>query len=402
MKSVCPPEMSASDQDVMFRVPGGCMVHFIGFFGCLVGCNPSCEQSGSFRYIFDIRKPAYEVQEMKLRHHIILHSVIWLLFMGIPVASSLLSYQGSPSLTAYLIIFSIINVSCFYSSYFYSSAFVLDKGRPLSLLWMLVLIILIFTGLRMLGEEVIIRFFPEDEDMGKEWYISVLVNLVNVLIYSVIALLLAFFTSWVKTRQQKDTLDKERQQAELALLRSQINPHFLFNTLNNLYSLVYRKSDDAPGALMKLSEIMRYMLYEANAEKVLLEKEIVYIRSYIELQQLRLSQPDFIELKVTGNPGGRMIPPMLLITFVENAFKHGNKSVSSPGIVINIQNHPEEFVFEISSYLVEGIMQQKDPHHGIGLQNVKRRLELTYPDRHDLLIGLSKEKFYVKLRIDGT
>jgi two-component system, LytTR family, sensor kinase len=151
---------------------------------------------------------------------------------------------------------------------------------------------------------------------------------------------------------------------------------------------------------MKLSEILRYMLYNSNTEKVLLEKEITYIRSFIELQQLRLSTPNFIKLDVQGSVEGKLIPPMLLITFVENAFKHGSKNIPAPGIIIAIHCIDDEFTFEITSYIANGQMQNKDPHKGIGLQNVKRRLELLYPGRHDLLVGYGEDKFYVKLRID--
>jgi two-component system LytT family sensor kinase len=212
-------------------------------------------------------------------------------------------------------------------------------------------------------------------------------------------LLITFFVGWIKAQKQKDELEKQSQQAEIALLRSQINPHFLFNTLNNLYSLVYRKSDEAPGALMKLSDILRYMLYESNTEKVLLEKEITYIKSYIELQQLRITTPNFIQFTLKGAPEGKLIPPMLLITFIENAFKHGNKNVDAPGIIINIDCEGGSFLFDIKSYLNESEVQTKDPQQGIGMQNVKRRLELTYRGKHELFAGIEGNTYHVKLNL---
>jgi hypothetical protein len=338
---------------------------------------------------------------MKFKHHVLLHTSFWLLFLGLPVVSALQSEKGMPGLIEYLIVISFINVLNFYSCYFFISSIILKKNKPFSWLWILLPFLVFFTWARMLTDYGIEMWIGGWASPAMPWYVVGIKHFINTLIFTVISVLISFFVGWVKTQQQKNELIRQTQQAELALLRSQINPHFLFNTLNNLYSLVYRKSDEAPGALMKLSEILRYMLYDANEEKVLLEKEVTYIKSYIELQQLRLSKPDFIKLTIEGDPGNRTIPPMLLITFIENAFKHGNKSVESPGIVIHLQNSTDEFIFEVSSYLVEGSAQNKDPYSGIGLQNVRRRLELSYPGKHDLLIGLSNEKFYVKLTIDG-
>lgn len=337
---------------------------------------------------------------MKLKHHILVHTIFWLLFLGLPVTSSLLSEKASPGLLQYLVVFGLLNLLNFYACYFFISLFVLKNARSLRLLWILLPVLIFFTCLRIFAEYTIEYLYNPEGTAAMTWYISAIRHAINTLIFTVISTLITFFFGWIKSQKQKNDLEKQNQQAELAILRSQINPHFLFNTLNNLYSLVYRKSDEAPGALMKLSDILRYMLYESAAEKVELDKEIAYIRSFIELQQLRLSTPDFIKLNIKGNSGGRLIPPMLLITFVENAFKHGNKGVTAPGIVINIENNSDEFIFEISSFLAKGQLQNKDPNRGIGLQNVKRRLELMYPGRHDLLVGFGEEKFYVKLRID--
>ena len=148
------------------------------------------------------------------------------------------------------------------------------------------------------------------------WYFS---SFRLVFIHAIYAILIRFSIDWFETQKLKSQLILQNKASELALLRSQVNPHFLFNTLNNIYSLVHKKSEDAPAAVMKLSAIMRYMLYDATTDKVLLEKEIDYLQSFIELQKLRLRTHDFVELKITGNPEGRTIAPMLLIPFVENA-----------------------------------------------------------------------------------
>lgn len=203
-----------------------------------------------------------------------------------------------------------------------------------------------------------------------------------------------------QAQQLKTELTAQNQTSELALLRTQINPHFLFNTLNNIYSLVYQRSDDAPQAVMKLSEIMRYMLYEATSEKVLLQNEINYLKSFIELQLLRLKSKEFVSFNITGNVDNRNISPMLLIAFVENAFKHGVKRGINPGIMINLDVSDRTINFEVINYCRKNDISNKDTTGGIGLTNIKRRLELLYPNKFALDILNNDDTYHVKLQIE--
>ncbi|HEY4786656.1 MAG TPA: histidine kinase, partial [Bacteroidales bacterium] len=203
-----------------------------------------------------------------------------------------------------------------------------------------------------------------------------------------------------QAQQLKTELTAQNQTSELALLRSQINPHFLFNTLNNIYSLVYQRSEDAPEAVMKLSEIMRYMLYEATSEKVLLANEINYLKSFIELQLLRIKNREFVSFNVAGNFDGRKISPMLLIAFVENAFKHGVKRGINPGIIINLDVLDNKLNFEVINYCRKNNTANKDNTGGIGLTNIKRRLELLHPNKFKLDILNNEEVYHVKLQIE--
>jgi LytS/YehU family sensor histidine kinase len=220
-----------------------------------------------------------------------------------------------------------------------------------------------------------------------------------VTVYGIYALLIQLAIGWFDTQKLKTELLLEKQSGELALLRSQINPHFLFNTLNNIYSLVYKKSEDAPEAVMKMSAIMRYMLYDATTDKVLLENEIEYLISFIELEKLRLRDKELVELNITGKVEGRTIAPMLLIPFVENAFKHGSKNVANPGIRINLTIGPQEMLFEVSNHLRKNLSATKDMMGGIGLNNIRRRLNLLYPGKHQLKISSDENLFNVKLTL---
>jgi len=229
------------------------------------------------------------------------------------------------------------------------------------------------------------------------WYFS---SFRLVFIHAIYAIFIKFMIDWFDAQKLKTQLLMQNKASELALLRSQVNPHFLFNTLNNIYSLVYQKSEDAPAALMKLSSIMRYMLYDATTDRVPLDKEVEYLRSFIELQKLRLRQQDFVELNIYGNVNGKVIAPMLLIPFVENAFKHGNKSTTNPGIRINLSSEPNRLLFEVTNYTRKnpGVLDQTG---GIGLHNIQRRLDLLYPEKHSLVITENQDIFNVKLIIEA-
>jgi two-component system, LytTR family, sensor kinase len=154
---------------------------------------------------------------------------------------------------------------------------------------------------------------------------------------------------------------------------------------------------------MKLSSIMRYMLYDATTDKVLLEKEIDYLQSFIELQKLRLRQGDIVDLVIIGDPAGKTIAPMLLIPFVENAFKHGDKSDPETGIRMKLLIEPFRIIFEIANGVKTTPGAQKEESGGIGLFNIQRRLDLLYPGKHSLLITENNEVFSVKLILeDGS
>ncbi|MCD4795300.1 MAG: histidine kinase [Bacteroidales bacterium] len=218
-------------------------------------------------------------------------------------------------------------------------------------------------------------------------------------IYSIVgfATAIKLFKYWLNNQRIKNELEKQNIKSELALLQNQINPHFLFNTLNNIDTLIQKDSKKASDAILKLSEIMRYMLYEANTDKVPLINEMEYLISYISLQQIRLRKENFIKFTIEGDYEGRAIPPMLLISFIENAFKHGLKEVSPPGIIVKLIINRQNIQFECINYFSKYLNINKDKTEGIGLSNVKRRLELLYPNKHKLKITKETGKFTANL-----
>jgi two-component system LytT family sensor kinase len=197
---------------------------------------------------------------------------------------------------------------------------------------------------------------------------------------------------------------KEREnihlQSELTFLRSQISPHFMFNILNNLVALARKKSDDLEPAIMNLSQLMRYMLYESDDNRVFLSKEIEYLKSYINLKMLRFGSSVKVNINTDGDVDLYTIEPMLLIPFVENAFKHGTGMIDEPVINISIAIDADTRLlhFKVDNAISPND-QSKDGSSGIGISNVKRRLAILYPGKHELNIVKEDNKFSIDLTI---
>lgn len=204
-----------------------------------------------------------------------------------------------------------------------------------------------------------------------------------------------FSVDWFDNYRKQMQLEAQNLSAELALLRSQINPHFLFNTLNNIDAMVYKKAPDASEAIIKLSDLMRYMLYEANTDKVRLSQEINYIKSFIDLQKIRINKSDIV-LDIEVDDESVLIAPMLFIPFVENAFKHGGRSGDAYKVQVSLRLNGGELNFSVINNLPGDKNQEKDKIGGIGLNNVKRRLELLYP-AHQLNIEERDNQYIVNL-----
>lgn len=190
---------------------------------------------------------------------------------------------------------------------------------------------------------------------------------------------------------------QEKLQAELSFLRSQISPHFIFNVLNSIVYLIRTKSSAAEPVTIQLSELMRYMLYEADDVQVSLDKEINYLNNYIDLQRVRFEEDVEINMKVEGNIGSQIIEPMLLIPFVENAFKHGVGMIDTPIIDVLVRCDNNELYYEVKNKIAPELAEDKDNSSGIGLKNVKRRLELLYAEKHRLEIKKEDNWFIISL-----
>jgi sensor histidine kinase YesM len=228
-----------------------------------------------------------------------------------------------------------------------------------------------------------------------------------IIAYIIITSLIKLSKSWFKYREiqgQLQRLETEKSAAELSALKSQVNPHFLFNSLNNLYSLALDKDDRTPGIILRLSQTMRYLLYESNADFVPLEKEIEHLNNYVEMQRLRVGEKANISFVVQGEVGKRQIAPLLFLPLVENGFKHGIKGDTEGAFIkIRLQVLDNQLVFktENNKGTVDDV-EKGQYSGGVGLENLRRRLNLLYPGRHHLEITDGISTFTVVLKIDTT
>jgi two-component system, LytTR family, sensor kinase len=207
----------------------------------------------------------------------------------------------------------------------------------------------------------------------------------------------------IRDRIEEEKLAKEREtenlKTELSFLRSQVSPHFMFNVLNNMVALSRKKSDLLEPSLIKLSSLLRYMLYETDEDKVALEKEIEYLQSYIDLQQQRFGKNITIRSNIQ-QATGYQIEPMLLIPFVENAFKHGTGFIENASIDIDLVVRDGVLHFSVKNRYNDAVAEVKDKTSGIGLNNVKRRLNLLYHHNHKLAIRKEEGWYMVQLQLN--
>jgi two-component system LytT family sensor kinase len=255
---------------------------------------------------------------------------------------------------------------------------------------------------------IMIRYFIEsgrisDMDKGGKNGRSTAVRTIMVMTFigsicGMVALVLKGFITWFNEIKLKELLKEKNYEMEMALIKSKLDPHLLFNTINNIDALILKDAVTASDYLNKLSDIMRFMLYETKADKILLSKEIEYIDKYIALQKIRTANEHYVHFVVTGSIGSKLIAPMVFIPFIENAFKHTNNKKVENAITINIfiKDETIQLVCE-NKFDSKGKVQQFDS--GLGNELIQKRLNLIYPEKHTLEVHKTNEQYSVNLTI---
>jgi LytS/YehU family sensor histidine kinase len=216
----------------------------------------------------------------------------------------------------------------------------------------------------------------------------------------IVALVIKGFITWVDEIKLKEELKWKNHETEMALVKAQLDPHFLFNTLNNIDVLILENAEVASNYLNKLSDILRFMLYETKTDTILLEKEIEYIEKYISLQKIRTSNPTYVNFQITGTPGDKTIAPMVFIQFIENAFKHTyNKKIDHAiDVQLFIENKTIRFVCKNKFDSKRKLNQESN---GLGNELIQRRLNLIYPEKHTLELSNHCNLYTVNLTIQN-
>ena len=329
---------------------------------------------------------------------IAIHFTCWTVFLVYYYIGRLIDPISSKKAFLYTSM-TLIQIIEFYICYLWVYPRYLKVGRGLQLLGGVGVAMVVFIVMRYSIEEI---FYPRvfgfrnyEEGMALQVYIRD--NLYYGTSYILISAAIWSTEQGFKNERRQQQLKDEAIKTELSFLKSQINPHFLYNTLNYIYSLAIPVSDQLSSAVLRLSDLMRYNLTESTDGKVSLIKEVEYLQSYIELFRMRFDPNFFIEFKTEGINDQHKLASLLLIPFVENAFKHGvvNKAESPVHIELTVKD--KKLYFSVYNVINN---HQKDKSSGIGLANIERRLTLIYPGRHHLNIVKTADTYHTKLTID--
>jgi len=329
--------------------------------------------------------------------------IFWHVFFWLSIISVFLLLAqdemrlGSEGIFVVFFLYPAINISLFYLNYLVYIPKFLDKKKYTAYAIIIVITLILFGlgkyGIGLLFKPYVLVRMHETIGFWQYFVSTIFASLMFIFLSTV----LKFTTDWFLNERIQRDLENQRLNAELSFLKSQINPHFLFNSLNSIYSLAYQRSETTPDAILKLSEIMRYMLYECNDNEVSLEKELQYLQNYIDLQKIRFGKNAYIDFKINGKVDGQQIVPLLLIAFIENAFKHGVANDPRSAIRLLIEVDESHLYFFIQNRKHNS---NKDNLGGIGLINVKRRLDLLYPGKYKLDIIDGKETYTCELTLD--
>lgn len=335
---------------------------------------------------------------MKPRRQILWHLIFWLVmvsFLIFVVASD--TKLSTNDVLVIFVLYPFINICLFYLNYLVLIPAFLNKKRYGIYAFTIVTALIAF-GLGKYGLAVVFKHYilerSKNHIVGFWPYFTE--TIFTSLVYLFLSTALKFTVDWFLNERVQRDLENQRLVAELAFLKSQINPHFLFNSLNSIYSLAYQRSETTPDAILKLAEIMRYMLYESNDNRVELSKELQYLQNYIDLQKIRFSGKAYIDFKIVGDVDNQQIAPLLLIAFIENAFKHGvaNNPLTPIRVLIDVDDGHLHLHIQNRKHA-----NNRDVVGGIGLGNVKRRLKLLYPDKYNLEIRDEEDTYTVDLSL---
>jgi sensor histidine kinase YesM len=334
-----------------------------------------------------------------LKNRVVKHALFWL-FSFVVIVNLISNNEVKQIDFIYTVIFHLTLVASVYLNLLLLFPFFIHKQRFFSYILFAAFLCLAFSFLNsLIFNKIIDILFPN-------YYFISIYSIIDLLkfhaIYIVVTLLLKFTSEWFSQEDAKfklSKIEKEKVEIELKALRAQVNPHFLFNSLNVLYSLALKNANETPETIIKLSDILRYLIYDSNKEKVNIKSEVELINNYLSLQEYRIDKSSNISFtpEIQTNID---IAPMLFLPLVENSFKHGVKGdVSDTFVKIKLKTTDKIVHFEIENNKSSSENPDQNKDGGIGLTNIKKRLSLLYPEKHDLKIRNDEHNFMVSLKI---
>ena len=303
------------------------------------------------------------------------------------------------SLKSNLVEFPLNILITYFTIYYLIPRFILKKKYVWFFVYFLLSLLLFYLVRTSLNYVLVTQnLWPESQGYQEPFtFIHILEMMIGTLYMIALVSAIKLTYDWITEKRKNDQLQRMQLETELALLKTQIQPHFFFNTLNNLYALVVKKSPNAPDVVLKLSEIMQYLLYEVKEPRISLLKSINYLHNYLELEKLRYGDRIKSEIKIHGDIDEIEVPPLLFLPFIENCFKHGAKTEGDINVFINFAIQDNFLFFTVmNSFDSEVSLNVK---HGIGIQNVRRRLKLLYVSRVILETGPVGKVYKVLLKL---
>ena len=343
------------------------------------------------------------------RLYIILHFAAWMILLILPLYllgfNSLEDHDFLYKVYCHVLAYMLL----FYVNYFWLTPRYFFKKKKIVYFFILIIIIILLFNM----VEWVSHVFPHDNEMMNRIRIIMEANnikppskSIHIFNFTLTSFLvsglgigLRYAVKYQEHEHELKELEKERLNSELAFLKNQISPHFFFNTLNNIYSLIQINSNDAQQSVLKLSKLMRYMLYESEQGDVSLQKELEFMRNYVDLMRLRINDKVKLSLDFPDIQDGKNIPPLLFVPFIENAFKHGISYQDNSFIYIKLTIETNTILFVCENSVVQKTINNRESS-GIGLENIKKRLNLLYPEKHSMSIFNNGKVFRISLTLN--
>lgn len=351
---------------------------------------------------------------------IILHVLAWLLVLGLPFYSTK-RYQLGNDFLLIPYTFIVINGLIFYINYLFLVPGLFFQKKRYSYYFAILALVFCFYFISDFSNEQVMSYMSKNAGSDQlrrppgesqrpgppliqVWRPRIPIPRAHLIGYTSSSLFMIFLSLGLRVLERQSRIEKIQEEmekaklnAELAFLKNQVSPHFFFNTLNNIYSLIGINQEDSQKAVLKLSKLMRYLLYESEQGNVRLSNEIDFMKNYIDLMKLRMNDRVSLNIDFPEKYDDVDIPPLLFIPFIENAFKHGITNRGLSFINIKLVSSGKELEFKCSNSIANGGFEEKQP--GIGLDNVTKRLKLLFPGKHDLRISRENESYSVHLTI---